>query len=274
LKKFATRTVTGLIYVAIIITSICLHSLTFLSIFMIIMALSMIEFYRLTSTDKIKPLRFTGIFTGIILLVITYLIAAGKVSSEMLLIPVLLTFVIFFIELFRSHDEYLVNLAITCLGLIYIALPLSLLPLLVYPGGISYEYNYEILLGYFVILWLYDTGAYIIGSFIGKHKIMEKISPEKSWEGLFGGWIISIVIALLVASIFPVLNRTDWLIIATIIVITGTLGDFVESKFKRNAGIKDTGKLLPGHGGILDRIDSVLLSVPFVFIFLLLRQYL
>jgi phosphatidate cytidylyltransferase len=273
LKNFATRTVTGLIYVAIIITSICLHSLTFLSIFLIIMVLSMIEFYRLTSTDNIKPLRFTGIFTGIILLVSTYLFAAGKVSTTMLLIPVSLTFVIFFIELFRSHDKYLVNLGVTSLGLVYIALPLSLLPFIVYPWGISYEYNYEILLGYFVILWLYDTGAYIIGSFIGKHKIMEKISPEKSWEGLIGGWIISIGIALLIARIFPILSKTDWLIIATIIVITGTLGDFVESKFKRNAGIKDTGKLLPGHGGMLDRIDSVLLSVPFVFIFLMLKQY-
>jgi len=238
------------------------------------MVLAMIEFYRLSSTDKVKPQRVLGIVTGIVLLVIIYLFASGKISLQILLIPALLTFTIFFVELFRNHDKYMLNLAVTYLGIIYIAIPLSLLPLLCYPKGISDHYNYKIILGYFVLLWIYDTGAYMVGSFIGKHKIMEKISPGKSWEGLFSGWIISIGIALILARVFPVLSRIDWLIIATIIVITGTPGDFVESKFKRYAGVKDTGNLLPGHGGMLDRIDSVLLSVPFVIIFLLIRQYL
>jgi len=238
------------------------------------MIMAMVELYRLITTENIKPQIYPGIGTGIVILATTYLFAAGITSVQILFIPVVLVFLLFFFELFRRQGKLTGNLAFTYLGIIYIAFPLSLLPFLGYPRGISEGYTREIILGYFIILWIYDTAAYIVGSRIGKHKIMENISPGKSWEGLISGLAISIGIALVVAEFFSILNRTDWIIIAVVTAVTGTLGDFVESGFKRNAGVKDSGNLLPGHGGMLDRIDSVLLSVPFVFIFLLIRQYL
>jgi len=274
LKKFVQRTITGLLYVAIIITSLYLHPLAFISFFIIIMILAMVEWYSLITTDHIKPQVIPGIGTGIFVLATSWLFASGMISSKLLLIPVLIVFLLFFFELFRRQGKFTDNLAFTCLGLIYIALPLSLLPFLGYPKRISEGFTPEIILGYFILLWIYDTGAYIVGSFIGRHKIMEDISPGKSWEGFLGGSAITIGTAFIVAELFPILSRTDWIIITVITVVTGTLGDFVESGFKRNAGVKDSGKLLPGHGGMLDRIDSILLSVPFVFIFLLIKQYL
>ena len=150
---------------------------------------------------------------------------------------------------------------------------MSMLAYLCYPGKDSSEYKFGLLLGYLVLIWLFDTGAYIVGSLIGKHKLMEKISPGKTWEGLIGGLIISIGIAIILSMLTHIITRTDWLIISIITAISGTLGDLVESGIKRNALIKDSGKILPGHGGILDRIDSILLSIPFVTLYLLIRNY-
>jgi phosphatidate cytidylyltransferase len=274
LKNFTQRTITGLLYVAVIIASVYLHPLAFILVFTVIMVLAMAEFYRLITTDDIKPQVIMGIGTGIVMLASTFFIASGILPLQILSVPVLLIFLLFFFELFHRNGKLSNNLAYTCFGLIYVSLPLSLLPFLGYPRGLLEGYTPDIILGYLILLWIYDTGAYIVGSFTGRHKIMENISPAKSWEGFFSGLIISIGVAFAVAELFPVLNRTDWIIIAALTVVTGTLGDFFESGLKRNAGVKDSGNLLPGHGGMLDRIDSVLLSVPFVFIFLLIRQFL
>ncbi|KPK81872.1 MAG: hypothetical protein AMS27_15100 [Bacteroides sp. SM23_62_1] len=274
MKNFTQRTITGLLYVAVIIISLYLHPFLFMSLLMIIMILAMIEFYRLITTENIKPQVLPGIVTGIIILLTSCVYAAGFIHTRILFLPAILVFLLFFIELFRHQGILAGNLAFTILGLIYITFPLSILILLGYPTSIVEGFSLEIILGYLILLWLYDTGAYIIGSFAGRHKIMENISPGKSWEGFLGGLIISIGVAFAVAEFFPILDRTDWMIVALITAVTGTLGDFVESGLKRNAGVKDSGKILPGHGGMLDRIDSILLSVPFVYIYLLIRQYL
>jgi phosphatidate cytidylyltransferase len=123
-------------------------------------------------------------------------------------------------------------------------------------------------IGYLVILWLNDTGAYFIGSLLGKHRLFERISPKKSWEGSIGGAALSLITAWAVSLVFTDISLWKWLVMAGIISITGTLGDLVESMLKRSLDVKDSGSLLPGHGGILDRFDAVFLSVPFVFVFL------
>lgn len=129
-------------------------------------------------------------------------------------------------------------------------------------------YNPGILLGYFVLIWTSDTFAYLIGRKIGKNRLFERISPKKSWEGSAGGAVAAIAMAMLLSRIYPDIEVWIWMVMSSIIVITGTLGDLTESLLKRSLNVKDSGNILPGHGGLLDRFDAILLSAPFVWAFL------
>jgi phosphatidate cytidylyltransferase len=151
------------------------------------------------------------------------------------------------------------------LGILYVALPFSLLNHILTLSGV---YNFQILFGCWFILWSNDTGAYLAGSAFGKNKLMPRVSPGKSWEGSIGGAIIAYLIAWIISSWYTSINILDWFVIATILIVIGTLGDLVESLYKRSLNVKDSGTLLPGHGGILDRFDSLILAIPFVFFYL------
>jgi phosphatidate cytidylyltransferase len=153
------------------------------------------------------------------------------------------------------------------LGIIYVALPFSLMHVAVFSQGV---YLFPIVFGFLFILWANDTGAYFAGTAFGKTKLFERISPKKSWEGSLGGSILAFVMAGVMAHFFPQLPAWHWMIMAVIVVIAGTYGDLVESLFKRSIDIKDSGSLIPGHGGFLDRFDGLLLSMPFVSCFLAL----
>jgi phosphatidate cytidylyltransferase len=273
LKNFIQRSITGIIYVAILIAGILLHPIVFALIFACITALGLLEYYKLTTSETIRPWKYTGLVTGLILFIINFLFASGLITLHVLLGAILFSFVIFFFGLIRWREKMVVSLGITYLGILYIVVPVSLLVYFCFPDHELASYNYEILLGYLFILWLYDTGAYISGSLLGKHKMIETISPSKTWEGFAGGLIVAIATAIVTAQIFTTLTLSGWIIVSLITVITGTLGDIAESAIKRNAGMKDSGNLLPGHGGILDRIDSILLSVPFVLVYLLMSDY-
>ena len=124
----------------------------------------------------------------------------------------------------------------------------------------------EVLLGYFFILWTNDTAAYFVGSKWGKRKLMPSISPKKSWEGLWGGILFGLLMGYINSLIFPIFNHLTWLIIALLVVVFGSLGDLVESSFKRSLNVKDSSQLIPGHGGILDRLDGVFISAPIVYV--------
>jgi len=160
------------------------------------------------------------------------------------------------------------SLIITISGLIYILLPLSLILFITQNQLTGFEYNPEILIGTLFIIWTYDTGAYISGILLGKHKMAPSISPKKSWEGFFGGMVFAIIVGILFAKFTSLLNITDWVFLSIIIVLSGTAGDLFESLLKREAGVKDSGKIMPGHGGILDRFDSLFMVIPFVFLYL------
>jgi len=162
------------------------------------------------------------------------------------------------------------SLIITISGLIYILLPLSLILFITQNQLTGFEYNPEILIGTLFIIWTYDTGAYISGILLGKHKMAPSISPKKSWEGFFGGMVFAVLMGFLYASFTTMLSLADWVILSFIIVLTGTAGDLFESLLKREAGVKDSGKIMPGHGGILDRFDSLLLIIHFVFLYIYL----
>ncbi len=156
----------------------------------------------------------------------------------------------------------------TLLGVFYIALPLGLLNFFYSPFQFRGEFNTHILLAFFIITWLVDTAAYLAGMAFGKHRLFERISPKKSWEGSLGGFVMGIITAWVISLIFKDLPFYHWAAIAIIITVVGGYGDLVESMFKRSVHTKDTGTILPGHGGILDRFDCVFFSAPLVFIYI------
>ena len=187
----------------------------------------------------------------------------------MLFIPFLT--LIFLSDVINKKTETIKNNAVTLAGFIYVAVPFSLLNFFVYPGFPGNPEFYPwILAGVFFIVWMYDSMAYVAGSMFGKHKMAKNISPKKSWEGLIGGAIFAIIMGILNAVLFQAASMLSWIIIASIIVIFGTFGDLFESKLKRNLGIKDSGSILPGHGGFLDRFDSLLFAVPVIYVWLIL----
>ncbi len=157
------------------------------------------------------------------------------------------------------------NWAYLILGQVFIALPFSLLNFLVFPSG---EFNPVFLLSLFVLIWTNDTGAYVVGISFGKHKLFERISPKKSWEGFFGGIFFALILAYFLPQITGEIDILRWFGFALIAVVFGTWGDLIESLIKRTVDVKDSGNILPGHGGLLDRFDSLLFAVPLIYIYL------
>ena len=189
--------------------------------------------------------------------------------------------VIMVIELYRKQEKPFDSLAHTFFSVLFTAVPFSMFPFAAFSHHCSYrdglesilphasiEFSPAIVLGFFILLWAYDTGAYIIGISFGRHRLMERISPKKSWEGFFGGLVISAGIAWLLSGWLGVLDRKGWLVISVIVSIAGTFGDLVESMLKRSIGVKDSGTIMPGHGGFLDRFDSVIISFPLVYLYI------
>jgi phosphatidate cytidylyltransferase len=263
LSNFILRALTGTLFVAIIIASIIWNEYYFFSIlFLLVTVLSLLEFYKLAASDGIKAQKYMGIFVAVLLFLIVLPLPDHRVSVLMsILLPGI--FSIFIIELYRKQDKPFNNIAFTLLGIIYIALPFTLLHKIILGAG-----GTNIVLGYFFILWTNDTTAYLVGKNFGKRKLFERISPKKTWEGSIGGGVLSLGVAYMMAQYFHELKLQEWLIIGVIIIVTGTLGDLVESLFKRSINSKDSGTILPGHGGLLDRFDGLFVSIPFIWTYI------
>ncbi len=265
MKEFLIRSITGLIYVLLLVGSLLLHPLAFLGVYLLITLLCMNEFLLLSRKEGLKPLRIPAILLVATTFIISFFRHYAELSSlYFILIPAFILF-LYIIELFRKGKNPFLNLAMIFLGLIYIGLPMALLNELVYSPYVN-GYSSQLLIFLFMVLWLNDTGAYIIGRVLGRNKLLERISPKKTWEGLAGGLVIAFLVTGFFGRFFTDIPRTDQWVITLIIVFFGTIGDLVESLWKRSLGIKDSGKVLPGHGGWLDRLDSILLAVPAVFI--------
>lgn len=253
-----------------------LHPVSFFITGLIIVAGAEHEYYGMIEKSGIHPRKAGGILAGITIYSISTLVAAGliPVTSFLLIIP--LTAVIIVIELFRKEEKPFDSLAHTFFAILYIAAPFSLFPFSAYSReGLNTLLPHEgiifspgIVVGFFLILWANDTGAYLSGVTIGRHRLMERISPKKSWEGFFGGLIMSVFGAWLLSGWFGVIDSTRWIISAIIISVSGTFGDLIESMLKRSTGVKDSGSIMPGHGGFLDRFDSALLSFPILYLFI------
>ncbi len=271
MKNLITRTLTGIVFILVLGAAILFHPITFFALFAIIAAIGMIEFYKLLENSQVKVNVLLGLITGMLCFGITCFYALGYVSSLWFLLVIPLVTLIMINELYRNNDNPFHNIAFTILGILYVVTPFSLLVLCGFPERTEQGYEPTIVLGFFFLLWSSDTGAYVVGMTLGKHPLFPRISPKKSWEGLIGGFIFTMFVALIIAQYYKSIKIADWLIIAVIICVFGIWGDLVESLLKRSLQVKDSGDLLPGHGGILDRFDSVIFSAPLVFLYLHLK---
>ena len=262
MNNLIKRTLTGILFVAVVAGSILAGSYFLLILFSLITVAGLWEFYSLMEksgkADIEKPVHCFG---GFLLLVAFYIYASTNYGT-IVFIPYVIYFLYLFIsQLYLKKENPLQNWAYAILGQVYIALPFGLLCLMPFFDGKTYQSVLPF--AFFVFIWINDTGAYVVGSAFGRHKMFKRISPKKSWEGFFGGLILSIATAIVFYYHFPgTLNVYEWIGMALVTVSFGTWGDLTESLLKRTINIKDSGAILPGHGGILDRFDSVLLSAP------------
>ncbi len=279
-KTFYTRATTALVFVALLLGCVWYSYYSFIAFFTVVGFIGLYEFYKITEKLNARPHKIAGyiLHSSLILGVIYFrnLIFLEKgipvhiFLAFLFLIPSAFLF-LFVIELFRKESA-LQNIAFTILALVYVSAPCVFLISMTIGMKIYTDPAFipQRVLGMIFFIWINDTGAYLVGSFIGKHKLYEKISPNKTWEGTLGGIALCIALSFVVAHIFPQLALKHWIAISVIVAVFGTLGDLVESMLKRMAGVKDSGKLMPGHGGVLDRFDSLFFATPFVFCYLAL----
>jgi phosphatidate cytidylyltransferase len=274
------RAISGAVYVLLLLASILYSTESFLILFGIFLIISIYEFCNLVQVNKTIPLISGTTIFVLIILISNY--SNFKAEDIQLLDIVLLAITLLIsikcvVFLFDNSLQKISNSSKYIYLLGYITLPFIFITKISF--GIK-NYNPKIIIGLLILIWTNDTFAYIVGKSIGKHKLFEKISPKKTIEGFFGGLIFAIFAGYLISMylIKPSTQFSDksiliWMIIAAIVGVMGTIGDLIESKFKRIAGVKDSGKIMPGHGGVLDRLDSVIFVAPFIFLFYKILYY-
>jgi phosphatidate cytidylyltransferase len=268
MKNGHQRILTGFVYGSVTVGSILLGQYAFLILFSVVLWLCLREFYGLINTQKGLNIRSEyHCLGGLVLFGSTFLSASGILGNFIFLSYLLYLIVTFIAELYKKHPDPIAHIAYIFMGHIYIALPLSLLNLPAFPGnGIAVSYYPVFILSLFVFIWVNDSMAYATGMLLGKHRLFLRISPKKSWEGFFGGLIFTLLSSLVFAHFEQQIPFYHWIGISIAVVLLGTFGDLIESLMKRTLNIKDSGNALPGHGGFLDRFDSLLLAV-YAFVF-------
>lgn len=271
MSELIKRTITGAIYVLIVLAGTILHPIIFALVFGTLLFFTLSEFYNLIEKGGFHPQKWVGTLAGIVLFVVCFLVVSNVLPETFSLIFIPLLLILFSSSIFNNRVKPIENNVITVFGFIYIGFSFSTLTFIVHPSfpG-SHDFNPWILTGVFFILWINDSLAYLGGTLLGKHKLAEKISPKKTWEGLISGAVFAIVMGIVNAVLFQSLNMINWIVIAVITVVFGTLGDLFQSVIKRALNVKDSGKVLPGHGGFLDRFDSLLFVAPAVYFWLVL----
>ena len=271
MKNLIIRALTGIIFVVVLISAICIHPIFFLILFCIITGLTLWEFGGLVKHYENANLQRTvNMLGGVYLFIATFVHANGLTDGKIFLPYLLFIMLTMIAELYYKAPNPINNWAFTLFAQIYCAGSFSMLNFIGAepgtPGVMSYTPLF--IMAIFIFVWLDDTGAYLVGSLIGKHKLFERISPKKSWEGFFGGLILALASSQAFAWFAPEINRMNWLGLAATVVLFGPWGDLIESLLKRTLGVKDSGNVLPGHGGMLDRFDSVMLAVPASYIYI------
>ncbi|HOU46608.1 MAG TPA: CDP-archaeol synthase [Chitinophagales bacterium] len=265
-----TRIVTGIFFLIVMIGGVVINEYSFLILFSLLVVLCINEYHGiihnlLSATAKWKTTyKAINTFFSVIIFGIVFLVASGKIPliSLSLLCGFPLTWLV--IEMYTKSEKPFYNVCLNSMAIFYLAIPLSASCLLAFNAG---EYSWHYLLAIMMFAWSNDSFAYLFGRFFGKHKLFERISPKKTWEGFFGGVAGSVLFAYILSILFPLwtgynVSFTTYAILAVITAISSTYGDLAESMIKRNLQIKDTGTVLPGHGGFLDRFDGLIFSLP------------
>lgn len=265
MRETLTRTASGLIYILLLVSSILYSPITFQILFGILMLISIYEFCKLIKIALWGPL-----FLGALLYSLFAVLSRDLLTAIILLIPALYFAINTMILLFRNDMSAIPqNQKLRAVGN-YIFLPFIII------AQIPFEqdyYNPKIIITIFILIWINDTFAYIVGKSMGKNKLFEAISPKKTIEGFIGGLGFAMLAGLILAQYYIHQPYIIWVIIALIVSVFGTIGDLVESRFKRIAKVKDSGTIMPGHGGVLDRLDSIIFAAPFVYLFYQIIKY-
>ncbi|MFT4698222.1 MAG: phosphatidate cytidylyltransferase [Flavobacteriaceae bacterium] len=265
MKEFIVRAISGILYVSIIIFTLFTPREWFIGLFFILALITLNEFLKLHKSK--------GYFYYIILFLLFYFISYQlyhNYAIYALLIATISINLFLLIDLYAAEKKHFIKEKKLLGSIFYISsgfVFLTLIPL------INLQFIPEILISIFILIWANDTFAYLIGKSIGKRKLMERISPKKTIEGFIGGLVGAILTSLVIFYCTEYYSAYIWIAIAILITVFGTLGDLIQSKFKRIAGVKDSGKLMPGHGGIYDRLDSIIYSSPFIYLFLQIINY-
>jgi phosphatidate cytidylyltransferase len=275
-RNIIVRTLSGAVLLAVVLAAVLLSEYSFAALTLIIGAGSMWEFYRIAGRDDVGPQKWYSITAGCAFIAAAFLVASGKIDTVWLAGAVPVVAVIFFAELYRKQADPLFNISVSIGGLFYAALPMALMSFIAFGGG---GYDPHIILAYIFTVWVNDIFAYLFGMALGRHRLFERISPKKSWEGFFGGLLCAVAFAVLCGYLtgshqeggsMSGREAAVWGGFGLTIALTAVLGDLVESMFKRSAGIKDSGAIIPGHGGFMDRFDALLMSAPFAFVYCLI----
>lgn len=277
LKNFITRVLSGAVFVSLTVGSLLFCPTAFIVLFALFVAIGLYEFHRATNKEgHVVVPTWSAIVAGVLLFLAFFQKASGQTGPSLFAIYALWLMGILFAELFRKKENPIHNLAYLVLGQLYVAIPMGMLSQLLYSDTTTWQSAWVLVM--LLTIWINDSFAYLFGILLGKHRMFERISPKKSWEGFFGGALMSLgfgiacyhYLPLLFPSCTPTLTLWQWMLLSELIVASATLGDLLESLMKRSLGIKDYGNIMPGHGGVLDRFDSLLTSVIALWAFLAL----
>lgn len=268
MNNLALRAISAVIGVAIIISAIVFNPWTFAGIFLLIALLTLREFYNLVKQAGIRPFQLWGLVFSMALFTLMFLSRQETIDNDIFWILPALFSTVFIYPLIQFGKGHAINsIAISVLGILYIAVPFCLIIPIAFLTG---NFAYELVLGLLFAQWANDTGAYFAGKAFGRTKLFEKVSPKKTWEGAIGGLVLAMAVLITFGYYFDILTPVQWAGLAIVISIFGSLGDLVESLFKRTLAIKDSGSTIPGHGGFLDRFDGLILALPFALAYLIL----
>ncbi len=275
LSNLQQRLLAGSLGAAGVISAIYYSKWAYAGVFLLIATMILLEFYSLfKKARQLDPNVWMGVLLSTWNIVGMFLYKNDYVDTRVFLMNIPFVLVIFMMELYRKKEQPFRNISVTLFGIIYISLPFMLLHEVVFSDNLATEvarakgYHYYILMSLLFMIWANDTGAYAFGKLFGKTPLFKRISPNKSWEGAIGGLLFTIGFALLSAWVNPELSYLEWVIFAFIVSVAGVYGDLFESLLKRSLNIKDSGSIIPGHGGFLDRSDSLLLIAPVAYVYL------
>ena len=277
LKDIGTRAVAGTLYILFILLGVLGGRFSFVIIFGSILGISLFEFYRMMEKDTSHAIsKIFNIVMGVVIFFSVFLYLE-EISLIALPISVLLYLLILISSaIFIKREDILHGIIYSGFGQMYVTMPMSLLLFMSYffpgeMGGVGY--HYAPVLAIFVFIWVNDTAAYFFGSLLGNRKLMEHISPKKTVEGFVAGILFTVIASIIFARIYQDYSVVFWIGSGVVVAIFGTMGDLFESLIKRTSAVKDSGNLIPGHGGILDRIDSLLVAIPAIYLYFTIYSY-